>query len=156
MFSGLKSTSSFSNFYIEIKPIQSQVELSSLFKNWVLCSSINWPSNFVNNNACFLQVFTTLTQSQRELLKAFHGKWEDGGSFTNAFFSNLKTVNLTIFANHEGIYIWRVYSVEVLITLFTALCILCLRVKGFYAKPVFFCNISNSNLYIDALITKLF
>ena len=26
------------------------------------------------------------------------------GSFTNAFCSNLKTINLKIFANHEGIY----------------------------------------------------
>ena len=60
-------------------------------------------------------------------LKAFHGKWgtnflgggqiywgtllheglmirscQGQGSFTNAFSSNLKTVNLKIFANHEG------------------------------------------------------
>ena len=26
--------------------------------------------------------------------------------FTNAFYSNLKTVNLKIFANHEEIYAW--------------------------------------------------
>ena len=60
-------------------------------------------------------------------LKAFHGRWgrnyfgkiyggvvQHGGlmirscqgrdSFTNAFSSNPKTVNLKIFVNHEGIY----------------------------------------------------
>ena len=29
---------------------------------------------------------------------------QERGSFTNAFSNNLKTVNLKIFANHEGIY----------------------------------------------------
>ena len=60
-------------------------------------------------------------------LKAFHGRWgtilggqlywgtvlhggsmirscQGQGSFTNAFSSNLKTVNLKMFADHEGIY----------------------------------------------------
>ena len=30
--------------------------------------------------------------------------WQGQGSFTNAFLSNLKTVNAKIFANNEGIY----------------------------------------------------
>ena len=30
--------------------------------------------------------------------------WQGQGSFTNAFFSNLKTANLKIFAILEGIY----------------------------------------------------
>ena len=31
--------------------------------------------------------------------------WQGWGSFTNAFFSNLKTIhNLDFFGNHEGVY----------------------------------------------------
>ena len=33
---------------------------------------------------------------------------------------------------------------------------LCLRGCGFHAKPTFFCNFLNGDLYIDALITELF
>ena len=36
------------------------------------------------------------------------------------------------------------------------LCKLCLRGWGFHAKPAFFCNILNSDLYIDALIIEIF
>ena len=31
------------------RTIQSQIKFSGLWKNWVLCSSIIWPSNLVNN-----------------------------------------------------------------------------------------------------------
>ena len=31
-----------------------------------------------------------------------------------------------------------------------------INISEFYAQPVFFCNILNGNLYIDAFITKLF
>ena len=33
--------------------------------------------------------------------------WQERGSLTNAFSSNIKTVNLKIFANHEGRCTWR-------------------------------------------------
>ena len=33
---------------------------------------------------------------------------------------------------------------------------LCLRVWEFHAKPAFFCNLLNDDMYIDALITELF
>ena len=50
MLSGVRLTTSFSRCCGKksIK-IQSQAKFSYLLKNWVLCSSINWPSNLVNN-----------------------------------------------------------------------------------------------------------
>ena len=53
MLSGVRLTISFSKYCGKksIK-IQSQVKFSYLSKNWVLCSSINWPSNLVNNVSC--------------------------------------------------------------------------------------------------------
>lgn len=34
--------------------------------------------------------------------------------------------------------------------------LLCHRGRGFHAKPVFFCNIFNGELYLDALVIGLF
>ena len=82
----VKVTTSFSKFFIEKKrTIQVHVKFSSILKNCVFCSSINWPSKLVNNNACILQVLTTLTQSQKKTKKTVTLNWVLGTLGTSEF-----------------------------------------------------------------------
>ena len=52
--------------------------------------------------------------------------------------------------------ICKVSSTNMVLHLKNTLCILCLRRWGFHATPVFICNISKGDLYIDVSITELF
>ena len=49
---------------------------------------------------CFGQIYWGTVLHEGLMIRS----WQGQGSFTNAFSSNLKTVNVKIFANHEGIY----------------------------------------------------
>ena len=49
---------------------------------------------------CFVQIYWGTVLHGGLMIRS----WEWQGSFTNAFSSNLKTVNPEIFVNHEGIY----------------------------------------------------
>ena len=49
---GVKLSPSFCKCCRKKRTIQSQIKFSSLWKNWLLSISINWPSNLVNRAYC--------------------------------------------------------------------------------------------------------
>ena len=81
--------------------IQSQVKFSYLVKNWVFCSSINWPSNLVNDVSCKCSVLphkvreTFLVLGEKELCLYIKTQVHLNSLFWLCFFQSVAFLDLT-------------------------------------------------------------